>query len=279
MFQNITNNTDENVKIDKVGIKLEDIIWGSKLCPENQILWDNILNTEPFLSKIDNSLYTYIQNHSHMYLHDFQTAFYMYDLLRTEDYCNLTLPDWTKSVYPTKLKEQALWYFLSHTYTNKLTRLQVGPLWYKIVSFLNNSMSNITAHNVFLISGHELTLVNILNSIGSFDNHTLSYSSCVIFELRQNNMGQFYVRSFLKNEIEWIKIYINNCSFECDILELYANLGSITVSLEEWDAECNASWPPYLGYTIAGIVIILLVLFGLGYYFYRKSTGNFKLIH
>jgi len=73
-------------------------------------------------------LYRYTSEHSGANIHDAETLAYLYDILFVEELYNLTLPNWTKTVYPDKMIPVAEFVFTIPAKTKLLQRLKMGKL-------------------------------------------------------------------------------------------------------------------------------------------------------
>jgi lysosomal acid phosphatase len=73
-------------------------------------------------------LYKYTSEQSGKNIHDPQTLEYLYNTLFIEDQNSLTLPNWTKAVYPEKMVSVAAYSFTIPAKTKLLQRLKIGKL-------------------------------------------------------------------------------------------------------------------------------------------------------
>ena len=92
---------------------------------------------------------------------------YLFDALYIEQVYNLTLPEWTKSVYPQPMKVLRDLSFQLTTWTHELRRLRSGPLIQdmldrakKIAQVRNSTLSEAeaTEPKMTMYSGHDTTL-------------------------------------------------------------------------------------------------------------------------
>lgn len=251
---------EDTLDIQTIPDEKDHLVKNNVSCAKLDELYAELMTEEPF--RMNETLYEHLRNFTQSNICSLEKAFILYDTLRTEVLHNFTLPEWTKEVYPDVLKEEALHYFLSLTHTKEIARLKVGPLWNKILSFFKDYVSSPRGYpRVFIISGHEFTLVNLLNSIGAFDQRLPSFSSCIVFELRRSiDEEDFFVETYFKDEGDFKKVRFQNCSFKCKLNDVGTSLESILVTPIVWEDECNPMGPPYIGYLICGIGVGLLVL-------------------
>jgi lysosomal acid phosphatase len=73
-------------------------------------------------------LYRYTSEQSGRSIHDPETLEYLYNTLFIEELNNLTLPNWTKAVYPEKMISVAAYSFTIPAKTKLLQRLKIGKL-------------------------------------------------------------------------------------------------------------------------------------------------------
>ena len=73
-------------------------------------------------------LYRYTSEHSGKNIHDPETLQGLCDTLFIEQLNNLTLPNWTKEVYPEKMLPVAVYSFTLPAKTKLLQKLKIGKL-------------------------------------------------------------------------------------------------------------------------------------------------------
>jgi lysosomal acid phosphatase len=77
-------------------------------------------------------LYRYISEQSGNSIHDAESLASLYNILFIEDLYNLTLPNWTKSVYPEKMKSVSSYSFTIPAKTELLQRLKIGKSFWDL---------------------------------------------------------------------------------------------------------------------------------------------------
>lgn len=87
-------------------------------------------------------------------------------------YFSNSLPDWTKSVYPSgDMKWIATRSFQTGTITPQLARLKSGFLLREILNrFTQKTKSKLTPNrSLWIYSAHDTTVANVLNTLGLFE--------------------------------------------------------------------------------------------------------------
>ncbi|KAI4458935.1 acid phosphatase-related [Holotrichia oblita] len=160
----------------------------------------------------------------------FGVALLLYSTLRSQQEWGLTLPDWTRSVWPepvtylTKLDWQQLFP------TEKTRPLGAGFLMSKIINdtqlFIDKDPS-VEGLKTHLYSGHDLNIAAILTWLGTPDIHVPQYGSFIIFEIHEiSNVP--HVRVVHQNYEYGTPqvVEIPHCGFYCPFgkfIELYSN--------------------------------------------------------
>ena len=130
-------------------------------------------------------MYDYLAQNVHDSVDNMLDVNYLFDTLFIETVYNKTLPEWTKRVYPEKMRYLRDLSFTLTTWTHELKRLRAGPLISNIVETYQNLSSKLFADDndhgakaehrlhqdrkMNMYSAHDTTLSSFLNSLGMFD--------------------------------------------------------------------------------------------------------------
>ena len=93
------------------------------------------------------------------------------------------LPDWTNDYFPQPLKEMAGFVFRIPCLTVPMRRLKCGPLMKEILDNMNGKLKGELTQKMWMYSGHDNTLTNLMMCIDNFDNHVPDFSDALILEL------------------------------------------------------------------------------------------------
>ena len=150
-------------------------------------------------------LFKYVSLHSGDNITDIVKLDYVYDTLFIEDANNLTLPEWSKSVFPEgKWKELRDISFTVDTLTDELKRLKGGP-WVKEViqhtELMEAAVNKSSEVRLFMYSGHDTTVAPVLHTLGVFNGLAPPYASMVMLETFQSSGdGNTYLRLSYHND-------------------------------------------------------------------------------
>lgn len=242
---------DKNVLWQPIPVHTEpdyedNLLAMKKDCPKYNQLLTELFKTEFFvnISHENHDLYAYLTKYTGKLVSTLEEIEYLYNTLSIEAAYNLTLPEWTKSVYPNRLMPWARMNFAVPTWTSELARLKAGPIIDKIVEHFTNATSNVTDYRKALVfSGHDITIANVLNALGAFEYHCPPYASTILMELRQNQSDySTYLNVFYKNSSQLLNITVRGCKFDCSLVDFIRVLEPVTISRAEWEIECQVSW-------------------------------------
>ena len=134
--------------------------------------------------KNNQELFDFISNKSGSRITDIVKLDYVYDCLLIERDNNLTLPDWTNSIFPDgKFKELRDLSFTVDTLTDELKRLKGGPLLKEMIKHFDEVRQNKTEQKVYMYSAHDTTVAPLLHTLNVFNSLAPPYASLVLVEL------------------------------------------------------------------------------------------------
>lgn len=104
---------------------------------------------------------------------------------------NLTLPTWTDSVYPDRLRPFLEWEYAMRTYTKFMKLVRGGPLVSKIVHQMSRFQSGDSSRPVYIYSGHDLTLLSVIRLLNLSNETSIlpEYGATLAFELHNGVEG------------------------------------------------------------------------------------------
>ncbi|RLW10324.1 hypothetical protein DV515_00002338 [Chloebia gouldiae] len=194
----------------------------------------------------------------------------VYDTLFCEQAHKMDLPGWVTPEVMTQLKELKdfgfEFLFGIHNRVEK-ARLQGGVLLDHIRKNLTKA-ANASAHqNLKLLaySAHDTTLVALQMALDVYNKIQAPYASCHLFELYQEDDGNFSVEMFYRNESgkEPFPLTIPGCQHKCP-LRRFLELTDPVVP-QDWEQECKVSSSMhdtelFVGLAVCGSILLLLII-------------------
>lgn len=193
-------------------------------CPRYYEALEQVLNSDPVKSEIDSyrPMMEELTRLTGMNITTPDDVQSLYSTLRTEEEYGLTLPDWVHSYYPDRLFQVTTKSYVYNVFTDELKRLKGGPFVEKITKeWLAKSEDKLkpTNRKIFLYTGHDSSVVNILSAFNVWDEQWPGYAIMGIFELLQDQKtGELGVQIYLKNSTESsTPLTIPGCDFFCPL--------------------------------------------------------------
>ncbi|CAG0922337.1 unnamed protein product [Notodromas monacha] len=207
-------------------------------------------------------LLEYLKLHSGDETHDvIALSDQIYDTLFIEEGNNFTLPNWTKSVYPEKLRPLAAFSFSIITLSPTLRKFRGGPLVALMVENMKKKIgrgegvgfdlrelatfdsSFRELRKVEVFSAHDITIAMFLGALDLFPPQLPSYASTVMVELRRGNVTEaggdpYFVKMIIRNSTGVHVLKLPGCEELCPLVEFDRLTKTVQISEERWKKEC-----------------------------------------
>jgi len=268
----------------------DEILAGKRPCARYEAELQRV-KTSPEMKHFNEEhadLYRYTSEQTGKSIHDPETLQQLYSVLFIEEVNNLTLPNWTKAVYPEKMISVAAYSFTVPAKTKLLQRLKIGPLVKQIVKHMVDKGDGVKKpdYKMTMYSAHDTTVANFLMTLGVFDPQNPPYTALVLIELWKN-VGKYQVKVLYRNSTthEPYNLAIPGCEAVCP-LEKFVELLQPVIPVS-WEKECKVGIFPddftfsslaVLAVMTSGIVAVLLlcsIVFGLMYWKKHKASSGY----
>ncbi|KFP87907.1 Lysosomal acid phosphatase, partial [Apaloderma vittatum] len=191
-----------------------------------------------------------------------ESVWTVYDTLFCEQAHKMDLPAWVTPDVMTQLKQLkdfGFEFLFGIRSRLEKARLQGGVLLDHIRKNLTKA-ANVSAHqNLKLLaySAHDTTLVALQMALDVYNKIQAPYASCHLFELYQEDDGNFSVEMFFRNESgkEPFPLKIPGCQYKCPLQRF----------LELTDEECQVASSMhdtelFVGLAVCGSILLLLII-------------------
>uniref|UniRef100_A0A670Z2H6 Lysosomal acid phosphatase n=2 Tax=Pseudonaja textilis TaxID=8673 RepID=A0A670Z2H6_PSETE len=173
-----------------------------------------------------------------------ESVWSVYDALFCETMHKMNLPAWVTPVVMAKLKELKDFSFNVlfgiHRQVEK-ARLQGGVLLSQIRKNLTLATKDSAPHHLKMLvySAHDTTLVALQTALNVYNGKQPPYASCHIFELYEEDDGNFTVEMFFRNESqkEPYILQLPDCKQLCPLPQ-FLQLTEPVIS-KDWKQECK----------------------------------------
>ncbi|KAG5348337.1 EHD1 protein, partial [Acromyrmex charruanus] len=178
---------------------------------------------------------------------------FLYNTLQIEEQHNLQLPAWTQNFYNDEMREIAARSLAIFTEGTIQKRLRGGPLLKEILYHMEESKAK--SKRSYFYSAHDITIVNVMRTMGFTKLLKPDYGAMIILELHfVNNGTDQEVKALYLNNTETDnahRLEIPNCASPCLLQNLKQVLHEVIP--DDWDAECkieNSSFKNLLNLTL-----------------------------
>ncbi|KAL2734139.1 prostatic acid phosphatase-like [Vespula squamosa] len=270
----------------------DNILLGKKYCQRYNFELDKVLKS-PEIKKINQKnkhLYDYLTKKTGMSVTSLKDVDHIYDTLYIEKLYNKTLPEWTKIVFPDKLKPLAAKSFTINAYNKILQRLKMGLLFREMIDHMEKKSRNalIPDRKVWIYSAHDETVANMLMTLNLFDPHCPPYTATILIELRINSKKEYFVTISYKNTTEGPNLLtLPGCNTLCP-LNKFIQLTKDVIP-EDWHKECimkhekneydinTTAVVAILTSSILMLVFLVLLVIGFIYWHYKREHNQYYL--
>ncbi|XP_031845966.1 prostatic acid phosphatase [Nomia melanderi] len=268
------------------------VLAAKKYCPKYDLELEKVMNSAE-MKRIDEEnekIYAYLTEKTGNKISSLRTVEQIYNVLFIESIYNKTLPEWTKSVFPDKLKPIAAKSFTINAYNKILQRLKSGSLLGEMIDHMEKKSKNslIPDRKVWMYSAHDETVANMLMTLNLFDPHCPPYTAMILIELRINSKDQYFVTVSYKNSSnEPTLLTLPGCIAMCPLNQFIALTKDI-VPLN-WEKECAVE-PEKVEYninttaviasltsSILMLVLLILSIIGFIYGHYKREHNQYYL--
>ncbi|XP_055615483.1 testicular acid phosphatase homolog [Toxorhynchites rutilus septentrionalis] len=230
------------IPVHQIPKSLDNIIASTRPCPKFDAELNKYMQGEVFQSynKSLAPVYEYLSKNANMQIDSYLKLYDIYSTLDIEYESKGRLPEWTRKVYPEPLRNISATFFKLHTSTDALKRLKIGPLLKEMVNRFQQKINKTLQPNrsLWIYSGHDTSVVNLLNGLGMFKTHNPPFAACVMVELRSAADGKPFVSVYYRDsEAEPEAMSIPNCGTRCP-LEKFGELYKHLIP-DNWEKECE----------------------------------------
>jgi len=275
-------------------LEYDNLLSSHAECPRFKQLYEEVMKSKEIqaLNEKFQWLYEYISNHTGAIIDNPVEVDYVFDALLIEQIYNLTLPKWTKKVFPEPMKFLRDLSFQLTTWTHELKRLKSGPLVQDILDRAKNIVRKTNSSNsveeknepkMTMYSAHDTTLASFLNALGMYEpSKPPPYASMVIVEVfRDTNTQKHEVRFLFRNRTApaqlpngehvdhtnddnetkpFVKHLLGKCDEFCSIEDFEQLTSHLRLSQQNWKEECNLVTDPVIKIVTISSITVMAIL-------------------
>ncbi|KAI4459432.1 acid phosphatase-related [Holotrichia oblita] len=193
-------------------------------CPayveELKKVYDSVENKQ--LEEEYQSVFQYIENNVGKPIRNVDDVLGIFQTLYAEQHMNLTLPKWSETVYPEPMSFLAGLQCHYENHNTILKRLFGGRMLKKAIDQMEAKIKNTmtpTGRKIYLYSGHEYNVINIMAALNVYTPHVPKYSAAVMIELHKlHETNKFAIKVLYARDLnkEPETLQIPGCETICE---------------------------------------------------------------
>ncbi|CAG4921724.1 unnamed protein product [Colias eurytheme] len=221
--------------------EIDNIVAATKPCKAWKRMYEELLDEKNSDTKYT-ELFDYLSKHTNQTMRSVLNVDFLYSTLNTQQEAGLKLPEWTKNVFPIKMRQPFMLSLALLSYNDSLQRLHTGPLLGKIRSHLQEAVTHINMDRaLYVYSAHDVNMVSLMRSLGFTELMEPEYGSSIVVELHEEvEQDTFFIKLFYRNNTKVevpMELKIPFCNEPCTYDRFIEHLGTLIPS--DWEAECQ----------------------------------------
>lgn len=105
----------------------------------------------------------------------------------------MTLPGWTKGLYPEKMMQPTAFSYVLNVYSQKLKRLKAGPLLKKLLDDWSFKVPpKFRKIKTYVLGGHDSTIANLLSVLDVWEPQVPGFGATILLELHRDTITNEY---------------------------------------------------------------------------------------
>lgn len=229
------------VPVHSLPKELDNIIAATKPCKNWYTMYKEqlaIQDSDPKYSE----LFDYLTKHTNQTLRSVLDTDFLYSTLLSEQDAGLKLPDWTKTVFPAKMRTPAMISLALLSYNETLLRLKLGPLLKEVRQSFDEIVSQTNVdRSLYLYSGHDITIVSLWRALGYEELIEPEYGASIVMELHEDvENDTFFIKTFYRNNTKIdvpMELKPKFCGEPCVYSEFKQHISNFIP--DDWEAECG----------------------------------------
>ncbi|XP_052737147.1 lysosomal acid phosphatase [Bicyclus anynana] len=221
--------------------ELDNIVAATKPCNLSKAMYNELLaekNADPKFAE----LFDYLSKHTNQSMRSVLQVDYLYSTLASQQEAGLKLPEWTKNVFPHKMRTPFMLSLALLSYNETIQKFHTGPLLGQIKQHLQDSVTNVNIdRSLYIYSGHDVNVVSLWRALGFAELLEPEYGASVVIELHEEvEQESFFVRLFYRNNTKVevpMELKLPFCDDPCTYSKFEEHLNTLIPN--DWETECQ----------------------------------------
>ncbi|XP_059491022.1 uncharacterized protein LOC132205771 [Neocloeon triangulifer] len=243
-FQKIHPGLDwQPIPVHMVPFRHDKVVIAKNLCPKYSEALSCVYNSSysTHINSNHSQLLTMLTEKSGGPIRNYAQAEFLYNILILQKELGLPLPEWASDQVLQSMKQLAINSLAAFTHTKFMQKIKGGPLLSEIQDRMQKKKSGEGRLKLFMVSGHDLTLVNLLRALGFTDDPWKpNFSASLLVELHRiekNYIVQLWYNNGFEENANFERLQIPGCDLDCT-LEAFLEVTKDVVPTT-WDQDCT----------------------------------------
>lgn len=217
----------------------DDLIAQKRACAKYDEVYANQMSSEEIklLDSTSRQLYKILSKNTGENISSIRDVEQLHNTLEAEKEAGWTLPDWAENIYPEKTSILAARYLRLLSDTPFMKRIKGGPMITEIIDTMLNRKNHVSERAITIYSGHDVTLVNVMNAMRIIDQTTSkpNYSAALAIELHHSldhiDDMDVKVYFYFNSEDKYPKhINVPGCDSPCSLNRFRKSMNGVIVN-------------------------------------------------
>ncbi|KAJ2943881.1 hypothetical protein O0L34_g8205 [Tuta absoluta] len=228
---------------------LDKMVAATKSCKIWKEMYNELLaekNADPKFRET----FEYVSKNANESMYSIMKLDYLYSTFLAQQDFGLKLPDWTRNVFPNKMRTPFMLSLALLTYNQTMQRFRVGPLLGEIKQSFEGIVNEAnTNRSLYVYSGHDVNVVGLWRALGFEELLEPEYGASIVIELHEEveqdvkrfeEIDRFFVKVFYRNNTKIevpSELKLRFCDDPCPYTQFVRYLDKFVP--KDWEAECQ----------------------------------------
>ncbi|XP_045761433.1 prostatic acid phosphatase-like [Maniola jurtina] len=219
---------------------LDNIVAATKPCKVSKAMYNEVLaekNADPKFME----LFDYLSKHTNQSMRSVLEVDFLYSTFASQQEAGLKLPEWTKNVFPHKMRVPFMLSLALLSYNETIQRFHTGPLLKEIKQRLLDGVNHSNDRSLYIYSGHDVNVVSLWRALGFRELLEPEYGASIGVELHEEvEQDSFFIRLFYRNNTKVevpTELKLPYCDDPCTYNKFVEHLDTLIPT--DWEVECQ----------------------------------------
>ncbi|XP_032513529.2 prostatic acid phosphatase-like [Danaus plexippus] len=229
------------IPVHSLPAHLDNIVAATKPCKVWKAMYNELLAEQNSNTKFT-ELFDNLSKYTNQSMRSVLEVDFLYSTLLAQQDAGLKLPEWTRNVFPNKMRHPFMLSLALLSYNQTLQRFHTGPILSEIRQHLKDNVNNLNVdRSLYLYSAHDVNLVSLWRAMGFKELVEPEYGASIAIELHEEvEQDTYFIRLFYRNNTKVevpMELKLPFCDDPCTYTRFQEYID--TLLPDDWDKECQ----------------------------------------